>query len=99
MMLHLIRAIFFILLAAIIIIIDLARDFIERQCYGTLQNQHEARHEVTAVEARNMAKYRVEFAQLFPSVMAKLVDEKRDLLVCLKSAYDRLEKVRRNSTG
>ena len=96
-MLYLIRTIFFIILAAIVMIIDLAKDFIERQCYGTLQDQHE----VTAVEAsseRNVAKYRVEFVQLFPSIMAKLIDEKRELLVCLKSAYDHLEKARQNGS-
>ena len=84
------------MLAAIVMIIDLAKDFIERKClYGTLQDQNEAVR-VEASRERNMANYRVEFAQLFPSIMAKLIDEKRELLVCLKSAFDHLEKARQN---
>ena len=73
-------------------IIDLVKDFIERQCHGTLQNLEASRE-------RNMALYRMEFAQLFPSIMAKLVDEKRELLVGLTAAYDHLEKARTEQPG
>ena len=73
-------------------IIDLVKDFIERQCHGILQNLEASRD-------RNMALYRMEFAQLFPSIMAKLVDEKRELLVDLTAAYDHLEKARTEQPG
>lgn len=81
---HWIRAI----LAVIIMFIDLVKDFVERRQYENFVEHHRK-----AARERNMVQYRKEFEQLFPFIMAKLVDERRKQLPCLKDAYNHLEKV------